>query len=116
RPSERGNAFNGTDLIFLNCYGSALQLTAASAFKFEQRIYRRIIMDSLDSFAQTSRDRQRRYINTVNCRAKDSISCYQFVNIRFLQSFHADLTQNRVRDAGQNLLRAFLFQEGGSVR
>src|SRR6185437_7680353 len=115
RPSERGNAFNGTDFIFLICSGSA-QLTGASALKFKQRIYRRIIMDSLDSFAQKSRNRQRGDPDTVNRRAKDSISCYQFVNIRFFQSLDADLVQNRVRDTGQNLLRPLLLQQSRRVR
>src|SRR5687768_10793294 len=86
RASERGLAFNGTDFIFFKLSGPA-RLTRASALKFKQRIDRRIVMDSFDGFAQKPCDGQCCNLDTANCRAKDSISCNQFVNDRFSQSF-----------------------------
>ena len=91
--------------LSLNRFGGCAQrLTGAPAFKFKQRSHRRITMNSLDGFAQKPRHRQRGNLHAADRRAKDSISCNQFVNSRFSQSFDAHLVQNGVGNAGQNLL------------
>src|SRR5438270_8175291 len=60
------------------------QLTPAlarpAAFEFKQRGHRRIAMDSFDGLAQKRRYGQRGNLHAPNSRAKDCISCYQFVN------------------------------------
>ena len=56
--------------------------TGAPALKFKQGVHRRITMNPLDGFTQKPRHGQRGYLHTVNRRALDCISCYQFVNGR----------------------------------
>src|SRR5436305_14504195 len=105
RPRARPNASSATDFIVLKfslvilrrrplglgrghrfnlfAYSIVLtksQLTCPSAFEFKQRGHRRIAMDSFDGFAQKRRDGQRRNLYAANSRAKDCISCDQFVN------------------------------------
>ena len=68
-PAVRGNAFNGTDFMFLNLFRRRTSLTGAPALKFKQRSHRRIAMNSLDGFAQQSRHRQGGNLHPVYRRA-----------------------------------------------
>ena len=72
-------------------------------------------MDSFDGFAQKPRDRQRRNFDAADCGAEDSISCDQFVNSRFAQSFDTHFSQNGMRNAGENSAGAFFLQELGCL-
>ena len=106
-------------LISLSLNGSAAApqpLAGAPAFKFKQRSYRRITMDSLDGFAQKPRHRQRDNLHAADRRAQDSISCYQFVNRRFAQSFDPHLVEDGMGNAGQDLPGALLLEQLGRRR
>src|ERR1041384_6869325 len=108
RVAVRGNAVKGTDFIFDSASG---RLTGAPALKFKKRSHRRITVDSFDGFTQQTRDRQRGYFHAVNSGAEDGISSYQFVNSRFPQPFDAEIVEDRVRNAGEDLLRAIRVHE-----
>src|SRR5258708_22934917 len=114
RASFRGDALNGTEFMVCKLslfVGPSGVLVGSAAFEFKQRGHRRITMDSLDGFAQKAGYRQSGYLHSADGRAKDSISCDQFVNTRFSQSGDADFVQNGVGDAGQDFLCAFAFKQ-----
>src|SRR5260370_41823677 len=87
--------------------------TRAPALKFKQRSDRRITMDSLNGFAQKARDRQGRDVHPCNNRAENSISCHQFVNRGFSQSFDPHFVEDGMRDTGDYLPGALAFKQPG---
>src|SRR5258708_7463138 len=92
RPSVRAVAFSDTDFMvfklertkyprYIVCCRA--RLTGAPTLELKERSNRRITVDSFDGFAQKGRYRKRRNLYAINSRAKNGISCYQFVNSGF---------------------------------
>src|SRR3954470_1152301 len=91
-------------------------LAGSAAFKLEQRSHRGITVNSFDGFAQQPCHRKGGNLYSLNCRAQDSISSYKFVNLRFSQSFDADIVQKGMGDTGVELFGPLLVEQARGSR